>query len=301
MKIKSLKLTYYIKMALKSLVRNSVMSLTSILVLLSCLVMVGTFWVVSKNVSLNLEQIRGYNKIVAFLDYSTDDYTIEDLQNTIETFGNVERVLLVTREEALEAQIKQYADSQFLYDLYKDDNPLKDSFEITYKNTDEVDTLIYQLEQLEPIVKINNRLDIAVKIDNLKNAFSLVFSWLLILLFFVSLFVIINTIKLSVFARRDQISIMRYVGATNFFISFPFLIEGVVIGLIASIGSYGLQFLIYKYLVLEMIGDYDIFTIIPFEELRLPLLGAFALLGVLIGMFGSLISLHKYNKEKKSI
>ncbi len=298
MKIKSLKFFYYFKLALKSLFRNSVMSITSILVLMSCIVIIGSFWSVAENFTLNLNKIDGYNKIVVFLDYNADDFTVKDVEEKIWSLNNVEDVIFVSREEALEGEIAKYGDFKHIFEMYKDDNPLKHSFEIVYKNTDDVATLVYQLEQIDDIVKINNRLDIAQQIDNIKNVVSVVGYWLMILLFLVALFVIINTIKLSVYARREQISVMRYVGAGGFFVAFPFIIEGTIIGTLSAILAYGVQFLIYKYLVMDLVGGNSVIDIIPFSEISVTLAVAFIVIGILTGLLASIISLRKYNREK---
>jgi cell division transport system permease protein len=126
---------------------------------------------------------------------------------------------------------------------------------------------------------------------------AIIFSWLLILLFVVSIFVIINTIKLSVFSRRDEIALMRHIGATNTFISTPFLIEGLTIGALSAAIAYGVQYLIYKYLMLELIDQYEIISILPYADVKNIVIIGFIAIGVATGFVGSLISLKKYNQE----
>ena len=118
----------------------------------------------------------------------------------------------------------------------------------------------------------------------------------MIILFVVSIFVIMNTVKLSVYARRQEIGIMRYVGATNWFISMPFIVEGMIIGVVASGIAYVIQFYMYKYVQKMMLTDIEMISVIPFGEVRVYVIAGFFFIGILTGVVGSLISLRKYLK-----
>lgn len=298
LKFKMPKFSYYIKLAFNGLFKNAVMSLSSVFVLLSCLVIMGSFYLVIKNVNYNINKIDGYNKIVVFLDRETTEYEVLEIGEKLEEIKGIEEVVLETKEVALEKQIAQYEESDFLFELYKDDNPLKDSYIITYSPDADVNTIKMNIERtIDHISKINLNMEVVEQIQNIKNAVAIIFSWLLILLFAVSLFVIINTVKLSVFARRDEIALMRYIGATNRFVSTPFLIEGLVIGAVSGGLAFGLQYLIYKYMMLGLVGQYEIFSILPFNEVRDILVIGFIVIGIATGFVGSLISLKKYNQE----
>ena len=298
MKFKLPKFSYYLKLAFNGLFKNAVMTLSSIFVLLSCLVIMGSFYLVIKNVNYNINKIDGYNKIVVFLEREASEYEVLEIGETLSEIKGVEEVVLETKEVALEKQIAQYEESDFLFELYKDDNPLKDSYIITYSPDADVNTIKMNIERsIDHISKINLNMEVVEQIQSIKNAVAIIFSWLLILLFAVSLFVIINTVKLSVFARRDEIALMRYIGATNRFISTPFLIEGLVIGAVSGALAYGFQYLIYKYMMLGLVGQYEIFSILPFNEVKNILIIGFIIIGVVTGFVGSLISLKKYNQE----
>ena len=299
MKIKSFKLGYFLKLAFNGLFKNGVMTVSSIFVLLSCLVIMGSFALVTMNINENVNKIDGYNKIVVFAEKGTSDHGLALMQSALEKIDGIESVEHKDRDAALEEQLAEYnLQSEFLLETYKNDNPLKDSFVVTYKPTANVETIKLHIDNsVENVAKYNINMEVVDQINNLKNAFTIIFSWLLILLILVSGFVIINTVKLSVYSRRDEIALMRYIGATDLFISIPFLIEGLVIGIIAAALAFGGQFLLYKYLMLELIGQYEIITIIPFEELQMFVIISFAIVGVAMGFIGSIISLKKYNKE----
>ena len=298
MRIKAPKIGYYLKLAFNGIIKNPVMTVSSILVLLSCLVIMGSFYLVIRNVNYNVNKIDGYNKIVLFIDRDATEYEVAEIGEKLVNIKGIESAVLEPKEVALEKQVSQYEQSAFLFEMYKDDNPLKDSYVITYSTDADVNTIKMNIErEIDKISKLNVNMDVVEQIQSIKNAVSIIFSWLLILLFLVSLFVIVNTVKLSVFARRDEIALMRYIGATNLFISIPFLIEGLIIGGVSGGLAYGLQYLIYKYMMLGLVGQYEIFSILPFADVKNILIIGFILIGVVTGFIGSLISLKKYNQE----
>ncbi len=301
MKLKAPKIGYSLKLAVIGLFKNAVMTFSSIFVLLSCLIIMGTFFLVIKNINYNIEKIDGFNKIVLFVDKEADEFEVAEIGeklNDKNEFAGISSVVFESKEEALEKQVSQYTEAKFLLEMYKDNNPLKDSYIITYYPDADVETLRMNIEnKIDHVAKLNVNMDVVKQIQNIKNVVSIIFSWLLILLFFVSLFVIINTIKLSVFSRRDEIALMRHIGATNLFVSTPYLIEGLAIGAISAGIAYAAQYLIYKYLMLGLVGQYEIISILPFADEKNAIIIGFIAIGIATGFAGSLISLKKYNKE----
>ena len=284
---------YFIGQALSGLWRNGVMSIASIAVLMSCLVIIGGFTVLVMTIDVNLEQIALINEIVVYCDKDATEEEIVSVGDQIRKLDNIDKVTRITKAEGL-AQMK--ADNEVYKDVTEEENPLPDKYVINYSDTEKVPSLTYQLNQIEGIQKVNDRLDLAAKIENVKSAVMLVFVWFLAILAVVSVFIIINTIKLSVFARRNEISIMRYVGATGWFISLPFVIEGIIIGLFASISAYFIEWYIYSYIETMFTTDLQMITMVPFEAVQMPLLYGFLGVGVLAGIVGSSISLGKYLK-----
>lgn len=292
------KIGYSLKLALVGLFKNSVMTLSSIFVLLSCLVIMGTFYLVIENINYNIEKIDGFNKIVLFIDKEADEFEVAEIGDKLRGIKGVSDVEFISKEDALESQVSQYSEAEFLMETYRDNNPLKDSYSITYEPGTDVETLRMNIElEIDHISKLNVNMDVVNQIQNIKQAVAIIFFWLLILLFVVSIFVIVNTIKLSVYSRRDEISLMRHIGATNLFISTPFLLEGLAIGAISGGIAYAVQYLIYKYLILGLVDQYEIISILPFTDVKDVIILGFVIIGVVTGFVGSLISLKKYNKE----
>lgn len=286
---------YFIFEALKGMKRNGVMTFASIAVLLSCLLVIGGFSLIVVNINLNLEQLGNLNEMVAFCESDADDATVERIKNAINALDNVDGLIHATKEEQLK---KLQDENPTLYgDITEEENPLSDSFTVTYEDNSKVPELAYQIKQIEGVRKVRNNLELANKIEGLKNGIMLVFVWFLAILFVVSVFIIINTIKLSVFSRRKEISIMRYIGATNWFITLPFIFEGIFIGLASGIGSFFILKFGYSAIVSGAASDIQMISFMNFSEISTTvLLGALGI-GIVTGVLGGLISLGKYLKD----
>ena len=290
---------FFLKQAFTSLWRNGVMSTASVAVLASCLVVLGAFVLLVANLNVNLNNIAKMNVIMVFCDYELTEEQTKTVESSIKKLPNVEKCVHITKEESLQKMKDESGNSAVYDDMSGENNPLCESFEITYAEIDEtrVFDLEARLDKIEGVREINSVYKTAKMIDNFKSGIMLVFIWFLIILFVVSLFVIINTIKLSVYARRHEITVMRYVGATNGFITIPFVFEGMIIGLAASLIAYLIEFFIYNYIGTTSLGSLSFITIISTKKIALPMLGGFAGVGMLTGIIGSSASLRKYLKS----
>jgi cell division transport system permease protein len=260
-------------------------------------VVLGGFALLVHNINVNLEQFGLLNEIEVFVEYNATEEEILAIEEKIRALDNVAGVVRTTREEAF-AEAK--GEFEGLEQMFENDpaavNRFSDSFTVTYADNDKVVTLAYLLNQIDGVRKVNNRMDLATTISSFKQTVLLIFTWFLLILSVVTLFVIINTIKLSVFSRRHEISIMRYVGATGWFITLPFVLEGIVIGLFASAAAYFIEWYFYLYVEKMVASELQMITIVGFDALQMPLLVGFLGVGVLAGIVGSSISLGKYLK-----
>ena len=211
---------YSFSQAFQGIVRNGVMSFASVAVLMSCLVVIGAFALLVLNIDINLESLGDLNQIVVFADSDLDEEGIKALGEQIAALDNVESVTHVTKAEALEEMKAQAGEKSDAYDYVTDENnPLSDEFIVAYKDVSKVVDLDYALNHMEGIEKVNNRLDLAATLESFRSGVLLIFIWFLVILVIVTVFIIVNTIKLSVYARRHEITVMRYVGATGAFIT----------------------------------------------------------------------------------
>lgn len=271
------------------------MTFASVAVLMSLLVVIGGFTLLVANINVNLEQFGLMKEIVVFCEQDATEEEIVAIGEQIGKLDNIEKVERITKEQGL-AEMKA-EDFETYGDVSEENNPLPDSFKITYIDTEKVPELDYQLTLIEGITDINNRLDLATTIENFKSGVMLVFVWFLAILAVVSIFVIVNTIKLSVYSRRNEISVMRYVGATGLFISLPFVFEGIIIGAFASICGYFIEWYVYNYIETMVGTDLQMLSFIAFADINEIVLWGFVGLGILLGIVGSSLSLGKYLKQ----
>ncbi|MBQ1503531.1 MAG: permease-like cell division protein FtsX [Clostridia bacterium] len=282
---------YFIAEALKSLKRNGVMTFASIAVLMSCLVVVGGFFLLVYNIDVNLENFGVMNKIEVFSEFDASPAELEKLEKDIRALDNVADVIHTTKEQRLAAIKETY---QAYEDITDEENPLSDSFEVTYSDNSKVPDLVHQLNSLEGVRKINNRYDLAKKIDNFKHTVMMIFIWFLAILFVVSLFIIVNTIKLALSSRKKEIEIMRYVGASKWFITLPFIIEGILIGAVSGVLSFFIVKAVYSVVTKQMADVLQMLIVVDFKTIGTPLVFAFLGIGILTGIIGSFISITKH-------
>ena len=223
---------------------------------------------------------------------------LADIEMEIQKLDNVAELTFTSKAQALNEMNEKYSEYSDLFDRMPDgDNPLADQFTITYEENNDVSTLRYNLEHISDLItRVECREDLANTIENVRSGVIFVFVWFLIVLIVVSMFVSINTIKLAVFSRRQEIAVMRYVGATKAFITTPFVFEGVLIGLISSIIAYVIQYYAYMFIHKEIIADFGFISVIDFSEVGGLVAFGFIAIGIIAGIIGSVISLHKYLK-----
>lgn len=285
---------YFIGQAFKSLWRNSVMTIASILILASCLIVLGSFALLVADINLNLGEMGLMNEIAIYLNTDLTDEQVEEIGRTLNGMDNVDTVTFISKEEGLEEMRQDYAEYSDLFVIAEGEaNPLPDMFYITYNDIAKATTLEYQLSEIEGISKVIFRLDLAMQIDSFKSGMTLVFTWFLVLLFVVSIFVIINTIKIAVHSRRNEINVMRYIGATRTFIVTPFILEGAIIGLFSGAIAYFVEWYLYTYIEQIVVSEIRMLEVYLFSDVWQYVLAGFLLIGIVTGAIGSSISLRR--------
>ena len=297
---------YFISQALKGMWRNRVMTVTSILVLMCCLVVMGIFAILLVNINYNLEDVTFANEIVVFMEYDATDEDAQRVKQKISELDElgVASVTHINKEEALlqmkESYGEEYSD---MFDIIEDENPLSHSFVVVVDDFSRGVELQFALENLdESVRKVSNRIDIARQFEVAKKNVTYAFGVFLVVLLAVCLFVILNTVSLAVYARRDEIIVMRYVGASRWFVATPFVLEGVFIGAIAGAGAYLIEEKVYEYITSMVTGELGFIRLVDFYSaldgssmltLDKQVLLAFLSIGVMTGIVGSLLSLRK--------
>lgn len=225
--------------------------------------------------------------------------TLQHVEEQLKQLSNIaeDGVSFVSKEETLKEEKEKYNDYPGLQSfLSESNNPFPDTFVVTYLDNSKVNTLELQIKSIEGVDKVRCRADIAETIESLKNGIIIIFSWFMVILFVVSIFVIINTVKLAVVHRSKEITIMRYIGATKWFIALPFYLEGIIIGVFSGLVAFFIQWYAYGYVHKMLVADLAMITVVPFSEIGLVLMLGCLIVGVLTGIIGSAISIRKYLK-----
>ncbi len=298
-------LKYLTKEGFRNVWTNRMMSIASIAVLMSCLVLIGTAAMIFFNIDSLLERIEEENVVMVYIDKEASDANISDMESKINSFGNINKVEFISKEVAWEEQLAtmEKAQAEFFTQV-SDDIPLPDAYKVTVDNLDMFDKTVEQLNTLEHVDTIRENKDLAQRLVAIRQGISVIAVAIIAVLFAISLFIISNTIRLTVYSRRLEISIMKSVGATNSFVRFPFVIEGMILGVLSGTIGLGLVWGIYE-LAISQFGDLLKslnLKAIAFEQYALPMLGIFILIGIICGVGGSLTTMSRYlNKEGSEI
>lgn len=297
--MRRIRLFTFIKDGFKGVFRNGLMSVASILILFSSLFVIGIFTTLIKNVNYNLEKMEDFNELVCYMNLDATDEQVIEAEKQMKSFKNVTNVTFVSKEEALETEKQKYGDEyKSLFDMYEKgrENPLPDAFRIEYNSVHSLSTLEEQLKRVDGVDSIRNSYEIAQNIEKVKNIITVGGTWLMVLLVVVSIFVVSNTIKITYHSRELEIGIMRYIGATKFYITMPFIVESVIISALSAGIGYLAQWYIYTRFVEIIQQKYQIIEIMPFSSLNELFLIIYFGAGLFVGIFGSAITIRKYMK-----
>ena len=295
MKFRSIK--YYTKQATGNVFANGWMSIASVFTVIASLLVFGVFFLLTLNLNYIAGQFEGDYEIILVVDENYTFEQTEQLRPQIEAIEFIENVTFDSKESRLDSLKQDMGDNAYLFEGYDENNPLRDWYKVTLTDLSQSESVVAQIESIEGIVKVIFNQD---TIDNLLSAtdyLSNISIWIMIALGIISIFIISNTIKLTVFSRAKEINIMKYVGATDWFIRWPFIIEGIIIGLVGSAVSLLVISLGYNGLT-AFFGTLGISFVSfkPISEILPYLIPMFLLLGIILGGIGSLISVRKHLK-----
>ena len=287
-------LGYLLKEGIKGIFSHGFMSFAAVCVTVACLVIVGSFSILAYNLDVMVEDLNQTSEILVYVDAELSDAEARSIGTKINLLDNVLQATFVSREEALEDFIAdhdgdsafagvQASDLRHRYVVSLEDN-------LKMKQTDE------QLKQLPGVAKTNAAYELAEGFTTIQQVLHLVSYAVIAVLLVVSLLIISNTVKLAMYDRKDEIAIMKMVGATNGFIRLPFIVEGFSLGMIGAILAFGLEWVGYDALV-QKIGGIDslqLFKFVEFQELLIPMVVVFAAAGMFVGIVGSWSSIRRF-------
>lgn len=286
---------YLLREGFRNIWQNRFMAVASVCVLISCLLLTGGAYLVFENIDNAFKQIYEQNVVVVFAQEDTTQEQLQALEQQLRQTPNVQSVDFVSKDETLEAYKNDIPEATY-EEMQGEENPMLDLFVVTFEDLSQFDATLNRIEQLPHIDDISSNRTIAQTLTKVRNIVLTVAGWIIAVLLLVSLFIISNTIKLTVYSRRLEIYIMKSVGATNLFIRIPFLIEGMILGLVSGGVAYGILYYLYGRLA-GMFSFVGVFGLVPFADVWSILLAGFLLAGVLTGMLGSAISMGRYLKR----
>lgn len=293
---------YYLREGFRNIGINRLMSVASVAVLMSCLVLIGSALLIFFNVDALLENIESQNVIMAFCDVGSDEDTVAAVGEAIEKLDNIEACEFVSREQAFDKVAQSLGENADLLDNAGDEF-LPDGYKITVADMEYFSETVRCVEAIENVFSVQQNSDLAARLERVRTAVTYVSIGIIILLFIVSVFIIANTVKITMFSRKLEISIMKAVGATNWFIRWPFLIEGLTIGVISALLSFGVLYLIYFLVSDSLLAIFGILGngLVDFWDYALYILAGFLGVSIITGGFGSIISIGRYLKEQGSV
>ena len=275
---------YLVKEGFRNVYANRIMSIASICVLVSCLVMTGAAALFSLNVRNIVDKVEKTNETTVYILKDRSELEAKQIGTQLVAIANVEGVTFISKHVAVE-QFKDTLGEQ-LFNMIKDRDPLNDTYRVSFKDLTKYDETVNQIRQIDGVQSVTDRRSFAHKLATVSSLVNWVTFGIVAALIVVSLFIIANTIRTTMYSRRFEISIMKSVGATNMFVRMPFLVEGMVIGFISAAIATGVLALLYHagVGVIERIGLG--IQAIPFTSILLPMVLAFIAVGVLVGFFG---------------
>ncbi len=294
-------LRYLFKEGFRNTWSNRMMSIASICVLMSCLVLIGCASMIFLNIESLLGRIEEENVVMVYIQDGTTDADINTMGTTLKNMDNIKNVEFISKESAWQEQLDtmEEAQAKFFTEI-SSDIPLPDAYKVTVNDLSQFDSTVSQIKQLQHIDTIRENKDLAQKLVTIRHGVEVISVVIVAVLLAISVFIIQNTIKLTVYSRRLEISIMKSVGATNGFVRLPFVVEGMILGFISGVISLGLVWAFYEFAI-KQFGDLIAslgLEALKFSDYAWYMLGIFIAIGIITGVGGALLSMGKYlNKE----
>ena len=285
---------YLIKEGIRGIFLHGFMSFAAVCVTVACLLIVGSFSSLMYNVNLMVEDLNKTNELLVYIDSELPDAEAKSVGTKINLIENVLLAKYVSREEALKAFVEDMGGNSAFGGVVAED--LRHRFVVTLEDNALMEQTYSQIEQIPGVVYISAEFEMAEGFITLQNVLQIASIAVISVLLVVSLLIISNTVKLAMYDRRDEIAIMKMVGATNGFIRLPFVVEGFALGMIGAAIAFAMEWVMYDALVLkiEEVDTLRLFRFVPFDELLIPMVATFVAAGLFVGIVGSWTSIRKF-------
>ena len=285
---------YLFKEGIHNMFTHGFMSFAAICVTVACLVIIGSFSLIIYNLSLFVSDMEQQNRVLVYVEESYDTAEAKSVGSRINLIENVREAVFMSREEAGRRFIEQQGGGAAYEGI--DASTFRDRFIVTLEDNSKMSETVEQIRQIQGVADISDRPELAEGFTTIQRILNIASAAIIIVLLVVSLFMISNTIKLAMYDRRDEIAIMKMIGATNRFIRFPYFVEGFLIGVISGAVAFFIEWGLYDLLAkrITAMQSLQLFNIVPFREVFLPMVLTFGVAGLFVGMFGSVMSIRKF-------
>ena len=287
-------LGYLFKEGIRGIFLHGFMSFAAVCVTVACLLIVGSFSSLMYNVNILVEDLNKTNEILVIIDENLPDAEARSVGTSINQITNVQQSVFVSREEALQNFVADHGNDPAFSGLQSED--LRHRYVVTLVDNALIKETVKAIEGIPGVVKISAEFELAEGFVTIRNVLRIASYTVNAVLLVVSLLIISNTVKLAMYDRRDEIAIMKMVGATNGFIRLPFVVEGFTLGMIGAILAFGLEWLMYDSMVAKLaeVDTLKLFSFVPFGELLWPMIATFTAAGLFVGIVGSWTSIRKF-------
>ena len=285
---------YLLKEGLRHIFTHGFMSFAAVCVTVACLVIVGSFSILAYNLDIMVEDLNQTSEILVYIDSELSDAEAKSIGTKINMLDNVLMAKFVSREEALQNFIADHEGDNAFSGVQAED--LRHRFVVTLEENSLMQETDLQLQSIPGVAKTNAAYELAEGFSTVQDVLHLVSYAVIAVLLVVSLLIISNTVKLAMYDRKDEIAIMKMVGATNGFIRLPFVVEGFTLGMLGATLAFGIEWLMYDAMV-EKVAAVDalqLFKFVPFQELLIPMVVTFAAAGMFVGLVGSGASIRRF-------
>ncbi|MBO4939344.1 MAG: permease-like cell division protein FtsX [Oscillospiraceae bacterium] len=287
-------INYLLKEGIRGIFLHGFMSFAAVCVTVACLLIVGSFSILMYNVNIMVEDLNQTNEILAYVDSELSEAEAKSIGTKINMIDNVLQSDFVSREEALADFVADHQEDEAFSGVEASD--LRHRFVVVLEDNALIEQTVAQIEDLPGVVKTHAEYELAEGFSTLQQILHMVSIAIISVLLVVSLLIISNTVKLAMYDRRDEIAIMKMVGATNGFIRLPFVVEGFTLGMIGAALAFGIEWVMYDALVKKIasVDTLQLFQFVPFQQLLLPMIAVFASAGLFVGVVGSWTSIRKF-------
>lgn len=285
---------YLLKEGILGIFRHGFMSFAAVIVTVACLLIVGSFSCLTYNVNIMVEDLNKTNEILVYIDSELPDAEARSIGTKINRVSNVHQATFVSREEALQNFIADHDGDEAFSGVRAED--LRHRFVVVLMDNSLMKETEEEIRQIPGVADISAAYELAEGFTTLQSVLQIASLAVNAVLLVVSLLIISNTVKLAMYDRKDEIAIMKMVGATNGFIRLPFVVEGFALGMMGAAIAFGLEWLMYDALVARIneVDALNLFSFVPFTELLLPMIATFSACGLFVGVLGSWTSIRKF-------